>query len=712
MANIRETLTLEDKFSATFTRFLQLGDKASGAAQRAANASQNYQSVLTRLDRQLITLNAQFAYATQEQNAMIAAGKQNSSAFSALDARMEKLGSTIRDLTRQYDAVEKEADQAAAATKRFDTQNRNLDVSSSGLTGTLRRVAGAFLGMQSVKWLVNTSDQITQTTARLQLMTGSAEAAAEANDQIFAAAMRSRGAYADMADLVAKLGTLAPDAFTDTGEIVAFAEQLQKQMALSGTSTQSAQAAMLQLTQGLSSGTLRGEELNSILEQTPMIAQTIADYLGMSTGEMRELASQGGLTAEVVKNAVLGAAEETNAAFEQMPMTWSQVWTSMQNIALRALNPILTGINWLANNIEIVGPIVLGVATAFGILAGAILLYNAQQTISNGLAAVGAARAALKTGATLAEAAATKTATGAQIGLNAALLASPITWVVAGVIALVAAFYAVVAAINKVTGSSLSATGIITGAIMVALAFVGNLFITTINTIMDVVAVFYNVFAAIANFLANVFVDPLGAAARLFFDFADIVLSVLQTLASAIDTIFGSHLGDAVQGWRDSLGGWVDDTFGKGIEVVPKIDSQDYHLDRFEYGKAWDAGYQWGENLNLFGGLGDMFGAEYDAKAYDELLGDTGNISDDVSSINKSVNMADEDLKSLVDMAERRYVNNINLQANTPVVTINGANTGNTEEDRRKLGDTIRDIILEQAAAGSYRSTARAYSGG
>ena len=686
MAQIRETLTLEDRFSATFTRFLQLGEKAAGASQRAANASQNYQTVLNRMDQQLITLNAQFASATQEQNAMLAAGQRNSSAFAALDARMERLGGTIRDLTRQYDLVEKEADQAAAAAKRFDSQNRQVNASASSLTGTLGRLAGTFLGMQSVKWLANTSDQLTQTNARLKLMTGNAEAAAEANDQIFAAAMRSRGAYADMADTVAKLGTLAPNAFTDTREIVAFAEQLQKQMALSGTSTQGAQAAMLQLTQGLASGVLRGEELNSILEQTPMIAQTIAEYMGVTTGEMRELASEGAVTAEVVKNAMLGAAEETNAAFEQMPMTWSQVWTQFQNIALRALNPILTGINWLANNIEIIGPIVLGVGAAFAVFMVAANWTKICTAATNALAT-------------------------AQKMLGAVMATSwglPLIII----IAVVAAFYAVIAVINKVTGSSLSATGIITGAIMVALAFVGNLFITTINTIMDVVAVFYNVFAAIANFLANVFVDPLGAAARLFFDFADIVLSVLQTLASAIDTIFGSNLGDAVQGWRDSLGGWVDDTFGKGIEVVPKIESQDYHLDRFEYGKAWDAGYQWGDNLDLFGGLGDMFGAEYDAKAYDELLGDTGNISDDVSSINKSVNTADEDLKNLVDMAERQYVNQINLTAQTPVVTINGANTGNTEEDRRKLGDTIRDIILEQAAAGSYRSTARAYSGG
>lgn len=687
MAQIKETLTLEDRFSATFTRFLQLGEKAAGASQRAANASQNYQTVLNRMDQQLITLNAQFASATQEQNAMIAAGQRNSSAFAALDARMERLDGTIRDLTRQYDLVEKEADQAAAAAKRFDSQNRQVNASASSLTGTLGRLAGTFLGMQSVKWLANTSDQLTQTNARLKLMTGSAEAAAEANDQIYAAAMRSRGAYADMADTVAKLGTLAPNAFTDTGEIIAFAEQLQKQMALSGTSTQGAQAAMLQLTQGLASGVLRGEELNSILEQTPMIAQTIAEYMGVTTGEMRELASEGAVTAEVVKNAMLGAAEETNAAFEQMPMTWSQVWTSMQNIALRALNPILTGINWLANNIEIIGPIVLGVGAAFGVFMVAANWTNICTAATNALAT-------------------------AQKMLGFVMATSwglPLIII----IAVVAAFYAVIAVINKVTGASLSATGIITGTIAVALAFVGNLFVTAFNTILDLIAVFFNAFAAVANFLANVFVDPLGAAARLFFDFADIVLSILQTVASAIDTIFGSSLADTVQGWRDSLGGWVDDTFGKGIEVVPKIDYQDSHLDRFEYGKAWDAGYQWGDNLDLFGGLKDMFGAAgYDSKAYDELLGDTNSIAGDVSSINKSVNMADEDLKNLVDMAERQYVNQINLTAQTPVVTINGANTGNTEEDRRKLGDTIRDIILEQAAAGSYRSTARAYSGG
>lgn len=686
MARITETLTLEDRFSAAFTRFLSLGNKASGATSRAQRALQNYESVMDSLDRQTISLNGRLAAMTQKQAEMATKSLQNTKEYQRLEGQIRQLTGTLKGIESQYAAVAADADLAARAAKKFGISAQGSQAQASGLMSTVRSLAGTFLGMQSVKWLVNTSDQLTQTNARLKLMTGSAEAAAEANDQIFAAAMRSRGAYADMSDTVAKLGTLAPNAFTDTGEIVAFAEQLQKQMALSGTSTQAAQAAMLQLTQGLSSGALRGEELNSILEQTPMIAQTIAEYMGVTTGEMRELASEGAVTAEVVKNAMLGAAEETNAAFEQMPMTWSQVWTSMQNIALRALNPVLTGINWLANNIEIIGPIVLGVGAAFAVFMVA----------ANWTKICTAATTALTT---------------AQEMLGRVMATSwgmPLIII----IAVVAAFYAVIAVINKVTGASLSATGIITGTIAVALAFVGNLFVTAFNTILDLIAVFFNAFAAVANFLANVFVDPLGAAARLFFDFADIVLSILQTVASAIDTIFGSSLADTVQGWRDSLGGWVDDTFGKGIEVVPKIDYQDSHLDRFEYGKAWDAGYQWGDNLDLFGGLKDMFGTGYGAPDYDEWAQDTNSIAGDVSSINKSVNMADEDLKNLVDMAERQYVNQINLTAQTPVVTINGANTGNTEEDRRKLGDTIRDIILEQAAAGSYRSTARAYSGG
>lgn len=621
---------------------------------------------------------------------------------------------TFTKYIRQSERAANVTDQTKQATQQFESSQRAAATATDGLTGSIKSLVGGYLSLQGIKGLFNLSDTISSTTARLDMMNDGLQTTTELNDMIWQSAQRSRGAYQDTANLVAQLGNLAGDAFDSSAEIVAFAEQINKQIVLSGANGQAASAALLQLTQGLSSGALRGEELNSILEQTPTIARAIADYMGVTTGQMRELASEGAVTAEVVKNAMFAAAEETNAKFDSMPMTWSRVWISMQNVAQKALQPILNGVSWLANNLEIVGPIVIGVAVAFGVLTGAILLYNAQQAISNGLAAVSVARSALKAGATLAEAAATTTATGAQVGLNAALLACPITWIVIGFVALVAALYAVVGAINQVTGSSISATGLITGAVATALAFVGNLFITLVNAVVDVFVVIYNIIAMVANFVANVFVDPLGAAARLFFDFADVVLSVLQGIASAIDTIFGSNLSGTVQGWRDSLSGWVDETFGTGVEIIPEINAQDYHLDRFQYGDAFQAGYDWGKDLNLFGN-----GSEYDPSSilgeiplYEEIAANTGATAKSAASIEKSVNMADEDLQNLVDMAERQYVNQINLTSQTPIITVNGANTGRTQADRQALADAIAQMLREERAAGATRATATAYSGG
>ena len=552
------------------------------------------------------------------------------------------------------------------------------------MTHSIRNLLGAFAGMQAVRWLVNTSDQLTSINARLQLMTGSAEGAAAAQEKIYQAAMRSRGAYADMADFVSQLGMTARNAFSDTNELIAFAEQIQKQLAISGASGASAQAALVQLTQGLSSDALRGEELNSVLEQTPMIAKTIADYMGVTTGEMRELASEGKVTADVVKNAILGATAETNAQFEQMPMTWAQVWTMAQNIAIQALDPVLQAISWLANNIETVGPIVLSLGAAF-----AVFLVAANWTNICTAATTGLANAQKMLGAVMAT----------TWGLPLIIIAL-----------VIGAIYAVTAAVNHFAGTSVSATGIIAGVVMTALAVVGNLFVALFNLLTDGWVLIYNLVATVANFIGNVFIDPVGSVARLFFGLADTVLGVLQAIASAIDTVFGFNLSSSVQGWRDSLGGWVDKTFGQGTEVMAKLNANDLHLGRFEYGAAFGTGYNWGANLFSGSSAGG-----YDLSAaytpYNEISGQLDDISGSVGSIEKSVKMTDEDIKSLVDVAERRYVNNVNLTAQTPVITVNGQNTGHTAADRQNLANAIRDILIEQRASGSTRSTARPTTG-
>lgn len=608
MPVIHETLTLEDKFTNVMTQFLQLGDRMSG-----------------QLD----------------------------------DIR--------------YSMMNVETATASTAVEMQDMAGRMSQTTTQGnsMLAMVRNLAGAFLGMQTVRWLVGTSDQLTQINARMQMVTGSAEAAAEANEQIYQAAMRARGSYTDMADLVSQLGTLAGNAFTDTGEIVAFAEQLQKQMALSGTSTQAAQAAMLQLTQGLSSGTLRGEELNSVLEQTPMIAQTIADYLGMTTGEMRELASEGGLTAEVVKNAVLGAAEETDAAFEQMPMTWGQVWNMMQNVAIRALDPVLGAINWLANNLDIIAPIVLGVAAAFGVYM--VATYGAQV--------------------------ATAAFTAAQAALNAVMSMNPIGLVVIAVILLIAAIYAVTAAVNHFAGTSVSATGIIVGVFAGLFAFVANGAILLINA-----------FSAVGNFLGNVFNDPVAAVKILILDMVTTVLGYISTMAHGIEDLINK-----IPGVEVSITSGVDALYNRVKGAAEKAKSESEWVEYFKPIEYLDmsetaaAGYNWGKNFNP---LGDLFGAGGDLSQYttgttpyDEITNTLGDISGSVKGIEKTVSMSDEDIKALVDVAERRYVNQVNLTNQTPVITVNGANTGRTAQDRRALAEAIEQILLEEWASNSVRST-------
>ena len=446
---------------------------------------------------------------------------------------------------------------------------------------------------------------------------------------------------------------------------------------------------------------------------------------------------------------MFAAADETNAKFESMPKTFSQIWTSFKNNALMAFQPVLQRMNEIANSeafqefvngaietlsvvsgitLEIfdllaasaqliadnwswLSPIIYGVAGALAVYYGAQVIANTISTISKGVHVamaiaqmVHAAATGTLTGATAAEIA-------AQNGLNAALLACPIMWIIILIIALVALFYAAVGAINKFAGTSISATGVICGAFMVGAAFIGNLFVTLINFVIDIFAVLWNFIAAFVNFFANVFTDPVGAIARLFFDLVDTVLSLLQSLANAIDTIFGSNLAGSVQGWRDSLGGWVDSTFGEGEEVMEKVDPKSMHLKRFEYGSAWDAGYKFGQGIDesianfdpasLFDTNIPDAGNYGDLSNYGGALTNIGNGVDDISGntgkIANSMEISNEELKYLRDIAERDVVNRFTTASIK--VDMTNHNTINNEMDLDGVTEHLRTTIEEQMNA-------------
>ena len=603
-----------------------------------------------------------------------------------------------------FDSIEQNIRDANDQQQRFNRSIRDGSSAADGLWQKMKGIAATVGGMIGLKQALGTSDQLTQTNARLNNALikfddgGSIE---ELEAKVMASAQRSRAYYMDTAAAVAKLGTNARDAFTNMDEVIAFSELVNKSFVIGGAGAQEQSAAMLQLTQAMASGVLRGEELNSIFENAPGIIQSIAKYLDVPIGQIRTMASEGQITADIVKNAMFEAADDIENKFSNMPKTWGQIWTGMKNKALSIFAPILNKLNqiansskfeavsngvigalaaiasvatvvldllingasWVVDNWGWIAPIVLGVAGAYIGLHGAVIAYNAVQAISNTLATISTARSAIKAGATLSEAAATTTATGAQVGLNAALLACPITWIIIGIIALVALFYAAVAAVNKFAGTSVSATGIICGAFMAGLAFIGNIFIALWNVAAEVFVLIYNLVATVANFIGNVFNDPVGAVCRLFFDLADTVLGVLQALASAIDAIFGSNLAGAVQGWRDSLGGWVDETFGKGTEVMAKMSADDLKLDRFEYGAAFDLGYNFGEGIDskvsgLFDGSAmDSMGAFDIGNTLDGIYGNTGDTAGNTAAMSDALDITEEDLSYLRDIAEREAIN-------------------------------------------------------
>ena len=589
---------------------------------------------------------------------------------------------------------------------RFNREIEEGTNEANELMQTIKGAVTAYATIQTLSAALNLSDQLTSTTARLNLMNDGLQTTQDLQNMIYLSAERARGSYQATADAVSKLGLMAGDAFSSSEEIIAFMEQVNKQFTIAGTEAAGIDAAMLQLTQAMGSGALCGEEYNSILKQAPNIIQAIADYMEVPKGQLKDMAAEGLITADIVKAAMFAAADDTNAKFEQMPKTFSQIWTSFQNTALMAFQPVLQRMNEIANSeafqgfvnnaiealsmvagialeifdllvgvAEIVGenwswlsPIIYGVAAALTVYYGAMLLYNAVTGISTAITAakafmekVHAASLAMETGATFA-------ATAAQYGFNAALLACPITWIIILIIALIALFYAAVAAVNKFAGTSVSATGIICGAFMVALAFIGNIFVALWNLVVDVFVLIYNLVATVANFIGNVFTDPIGAVCRLFFDLADTVLGILQALASAIDAIFGSNLAGSVQGWRDSLGGWVDETFGKGDEVMAKMNADDMKLGRFEYGAAWDAGYSFGEGIDesianfdpssLFDTNVPGAGDYADLSNYGAgLAGDVGDIAGNTGAIKDSMDITEEDLKYLRDIAEQEAIN-------------------------------------------------------
>lgn len=311
--------------------------------------------------------------------------------------------------------------------KQLATSMKESSSSGNSLVGVLGKVAAAVGSVMGVKQIIGLSDTMSQTKARFDLMNDGLQSTKELQDRIFDSAQKSRGSYQDTADLVSKLGLNAKDAFENTAQIVDFAEQVNKQFVISGASAEETKNATLQLTQALSSGVLRGDELRSIFEQAPTLIQSIANYMGVPIGRIRDMAAEGQITAETVKNALLECADETNAKFASMPLTFSQLWTNFKNRAMQAFQPVLEKINELANNgrlEEYIGKIAEAMATVSDVIMNVITwVLDHQDIVKAAFIGLSVAIGAM---------------TVAMWAFNIASYANPVIWIVLAIIAVIA----------------------------------------------------------------------------------------------------------------------------------------------------------------------------------------------------------------------------------------------------------------------------------
>lgn len=611
-----------------------------------------------------------------------------------IQAARAALAEANRDVDNMAEAYRRAAQQEEVLNKGL----RNGASAADGLLGKVKGIVTTLAAGAGAKAVLGLSDQLASSSARLSLIVDDGGSVDALEQKIMASAQRSRASYLGTMQTISKLGLQAGDAFNSNDELIRFTELLNKNFVIGGSSATEQAAAMYQLTQAMGSGRLQGDEYRSIIENAPMLAGAIEEYMRNvqgATGAMKDWSSEGLLTADVIKAVVFNSADEVEARFQQMPMTWGQVWTQMQNKAIAAFDPVLSKLNQVANSERfetVTDGIVSGLATIAAVagvvldllisggslvvdnwswlepivwgLVAAFVAYNTVALITNGLNAATALAEGVKAAALAMSTGATFAATVAQYGLNAALLACPITWIVLLIIALVAAFYAAVAAINHFAGTSLSATGIVMGAFAVAGAFIINLILGVVNFVIGIGVELYNLIATFANFFANVFNDPVGAIINLFAGMFDFILGIVQSAASLIDTVLGTDMSSAVAGFRNTVATKVEEIVGDQVEVMEKLNASDYQIQRIEYGDAWAAGNSLGRGIeDAVGGLFnfDLGAAEnYGADspfALDDISNNAALTAANTGATADALTATTEELEYLRDIAERDAIN-------------------------------------------------------
>lgn len=604
--------------------------------------------------------------------------------------------------------------------EQFNQSLQNGASESSNLVSAIKRMVGAYLSIQTAGKILEMSDEITQTTSRLNMMNDGLQSTADLYNMVYVAANDARGSLGDMASVVARFGNNAKDAFSSSAEVVQFANLVQKQMTIAGASTQEAANAELQLSQALGSGVLRGDELNSIFEQAPNLIQNIADYLDVPIGKIRSMAQDGELSADVVKQAVFAATDEINANFESMPMTWGQMWTVFQNNATMAFQPVLQRLNDLANtdgfqtfatnainDLAVVAGVVLDIFEGIGSV-GTFVSDNWQiiGPIVEGVAAA----LTVYYGWQLLSTSATKAAAAAQWIYNAAMNANPAAIVAISIGALIV-LIGILA--NKFTGTghiAQSVFGMITGGINVVIQYFKNWGLT----VADIFIGIWNAGGACATNVEIAFHNAISHVQALWYNMLSTALTVVSGICSALNKLpFVDFDYSGITGAADNYASKAAAAAGntKDYASVPAAFSKGVKTyDTYQKGwvnDAYTAGAAWGDGVTskIKNTLSSKATNIPNANNYPNALASSNaataaNTADTAKNTAKTANTlsaSSEDLKYLRDIADREYVNKFTT-AQIKVEMINHNNVNN-DMDLDGMAEHLRSKIEEEMNA-------------